>query len=348
MKPQPSTPKHNRGFTLVELLVGIVVAMAAVLVVTQVFRLSEGQRRATSGGDDAQTTGAIALSLLQRELRQAGQGLMTPRLLGCQLDLGGGRSVPSLAPVVINPEGIPKGEDDTDVLLIAYGSGWGSPEGGLIGLQPGPATYAVPGSLSYEAGDRVIATQQNRPDPCALTLTSVLGAPTASTVTVALGVADAANGVLYNLGRAPRFLAYAIRDRRLTVCDLTTQDCSNITAANWTGIADNVVSLRAEYALDTSTPRDGFVDSYAGGAATPTTACGWARVVGLRVVITARNREADKADVTASAPNWSGSASSPITLPGEDWQRYRYKTFESTVPLRNAPGAAESNYATCP
>ena len=44
MKPQHSTPLQARGFSLVELLVGIVVAMAAVLVVTQVFRLSEGQR----------------------------------------------------------------------------------------------------------------------------------------------------------------------------------------------------------------------------------------------------------------------------------------------------------------
>ncbi len=347
MKPQHSTPLQARGFSLVELLVGIVVAMAAVLVVTQVFRLSEGQRRSTSGGDDAQTTGAIALSLLQRDLRQAGQGLMSARLLMCQLDLGGGLSVGALAPVTINPDGIPRGDDNTDVLLVAYGSGWSSPEGGLIGLQPGPATYAVPGSQAYRAGDRVIATPQTRATPCSLTLTNVQGAPTASTVTVAFGVAAVSNGVLYNLGRTPRFVAYAVRGNRLTACDLMTQNCTSSADADWTEIADNIVSLRAQYALDTSAPRDGFVDVYDTSAATPADVCGWSRVVGVRATVVARSRQPESADVAASAPSWSGAASSPITPPGADWQRYRYKTFETTVPLRNAPGATEPAFASC-
>lgn len=347
MKPWHLSHRPARGFTLVELMVGIVVAMAAVLVVTQVFRLSEGQRRSTSGGDDAQTTGAIALSLLQRELRQGGQGLFSPRLLMCQLALGGGRSVASLAPVVINPAGIPAGEDNTDVIMVAHGDGWGSPEGGLIGLQPGPATYAVPGSLSYRPGDRVVATPPTRADPCSLTLTAVQGDPTTSSVTVELGMAGASNGVLHNLGRAPRFLAYAIRDNRLTVCDFMTQNCTNVAPDNWTEVADNIVSLRAEYAFDTSAPRDGFVDSY-DGSATPNTVCGWARVVGVRLAVVARNRQPEKADVAASAPTWSGAASAPIVPPGDDWQRYRYRTFETTVPLRNAPEPTAPGFATCP
>ncbi|MFN3303410.1 MAG: PilW family protein [Roseateles sp.] len=347
MKPQRPLPRPARGFTLVELMVGIVVAMAAVLVVTQVFRLSEGQRRSTTGGDDAQTTGAIALSLLQRELRQAGQGLISPRLLMCQLDLGGGRSVPSLAPVIINPAGIPEGEDNTDVIMVAYGDGWGAPEGGLIGLQPAPATYAVPGSLSYRPGDRVVATPQTRADPCNLTLTRVQGDPTTSTVNVEFGIAGASNGVLFNLGRAPRFLAYAVRNNRLTACDFMTQNCTSVAEGNWTEVADNIVSLRAEYAFDNTAPRDGFVDAY-DATPTPNTPCGWARVVGVRLAVVARSRQPESTDVAASAPSWSGGASSPITPPGSDWQRYRYKTFETTVPLRNAPDRNSAAFATCP
>ncbi|MDR7331072.1 PilW family protein [Roseateles asaccharophilus] len=352
MKPQHSTLLRVRGFSLVELLVGIVVAMAAVLVVTQVFRVSEGQRRTTSGGDDAQTTGAIALSLLQRELRQAGQGLMSPRLLMCQLDLGGGRNIRSLAPVIINPptDVVAEGDDNTDTIVISYGDGWGSPEGGLIGTQPGPATYVVPGSLSYRPGQRVVATPQTRAAPCNLTLTSVAGDPTPSSVTVALGVAGSSNGVLYNLGRAPRFLAYAVRNNRLTVCDFTAQNCASVAAANWNEVADSVVGLRAEYARDTTVPRDGFVDAY--DTTTPTgivpAGCGWERVVGVRLAIVARSRQPDTADVTASAPSWSGGASAPLTPPGADWQRYRYKTFETTVPLRNAPAASEPVFSPCP
>lgn len=339
--------RRERGLSLVELMVGIVVAMAAVLVVTQMFRLSEGQRRTTTGGDDAQMSGAIAISLLQRELRQAGQGIMSPQLLMCQLDLGNGRSVASLAPVIINPAGIPDGDDGTDVLLIAYGAGWASPEGGRIGLQPAPATYAVPGSQSYQVGDRVIATPANRNTPCQLTLTSVSAVPTTSTVTVALGMANAANGVLYNLGRAPRFLAYAVRSQRLTVCELMTQNCTNELPENWTEVADNIVSLRAQYARDTSALRDGTADTFNAANSTLNTPISWGCVVGVRVALVARNRQPEKEDLPIDAPTWSGAASAPLQMPGNDWRRYRYKTFEATVPLRNAPGAGETTFPSC-
>lgn len=339
--------RRERGLSLIELMVGIVVAMAAVLVVTQMFKLSEGQRRTTTGGDDAQMTGAIAISLLQRELRQAGQGLMSNRLLMCQLDLGSGRSVASLAPVIINPAGIPAGDDGTDVLLIAYGAGWASPEGGLIGLQPGPATYAVPGSMSYQIGDRVIVTTQARATPCQLTLTSVAAVPTTAAVTVTLGVPNASNGVLFNLGRTPRFLAYAVRSQRLTACDMLTQDCTNALLENWTEVADNIVSLRAQYARDASTPRDGTADTFDAVNTTLNTPISWGCVVGVRVALVARSRQPETTDVAASAPTWSGAASAPLQMPGDDWQRYRYKTFETTTPLRNAPGAAETTFPSC-
>ena len=127
---------RSRGLSLIELLVGIVVAMVAVVVVMQVFKVSEGQRRATTGGDDAQTTGTVALTLLQRDIRQAGQGLSNNALLDCQLRLPNGRSITRLGPVTINPTGIAAGDANTDVLMVAYGAGLGSPEGSLISAQP--------------------------------------------------------------------------------------------------------------------------------------------------------------------------------------------------------------------
>ncbi|MDR7269015.1 type IV pilus assembly protein PilW [Pelomonas saccharophila] len=339
--------RRVRGFSLVELMVGIVVAMAAVVVVMQVFKVSEGQRRNTSGGDDAQTTGAIAVSLLQRDLRQAGQGFSNEQMLDCQLNLTSTRSIANLAPVIINPPGIPDGEDNTDVLLIGYGSGWGAPEGGLINSQPGAATYAVTAPQAYQLGDRVVAAPQSRASPCVLTLTSLAAAPTSTSVTVTQGMANASNGTLFNLGRAPRFVAYAVRSGQLTACDFMTQDCTSADPANWTDVAEGIVSLRAEYAQDTSTPRDAVADSYSQTVSTATpTYCGWSRIVGLRLVLVARSRQAEKEDVTASAPTWAGAASVSLTDP--DWRRYRYRTFETTVPLRNTPAATAAAFTSCP
>jgi len=333
---------HSRraaGFSLVELMVGIVVAMAAVIVVMQVFKVSEGQRRNTTGGDDAATTGAIALSLLQRDLRQAGQGILMPQMLDCQLDLGNGRSVAQLVPVNINPASIPAGDDNTDVLLINYGSGWGAPEGGSIISQPGPAQYNTAAPQAYQVGDRLVATPAIRTAPCSLNLTGLAAAPAGNTITVGFGIAGASGGMLFNLGRAPRFIAYAVRSGRLTACDFLVQNCTQAAPDNWTEIADNIVSLRAEYAIDTSPTRTLVVGMY--GQSPPTSlflpaTCAWSRIIGVRLVLVARSRQGETADVAAPAPTWSSSASTPITLE-DGWERFRYKTFETTVPLRNVP-----------
>ena len=340
-------PRRALGFSLVELMVGIVVAMAAVVVVMQVFKISEGQRRNTTGGDDAQTTGAIAISLLQRDLRQAGQGFSNAQLLDCQLNLGNGRNVAHLVPVFINPPEIPDGEDNTDVIVIGYGSGWGAPEGGLINSQPGAATYSVTAPQAYQLGDRVVAAPGARATPCVVDLTSLAAAPTATSVTVTQGMANASNGTLFNFGRAPRFVAYAVRSGQLTACDYMTQDCTSADPANWTDVAEGIVSLRAEYAQDTTVPRDALVDSYSQNVAvTAPTWCGWSRIVGVRLALVARSRQAETADVNAPAPSWAGAAS--IALTDTDWRRYRYKTFETTVPLRNTPSASDPAFSSCP
>jgi len=71
---QRSQASRADGFSLVELMVGMVIGMIAIIVVMQVFSLSEGSKRTTTGGDDAQMSGAVALTMLQRDIRQAGYG----------------------------------------------------------------------------------------------------------------------------------------------------------------------------------------------------------------------------------------------------------------------------------
>lgn len=340
-----STLRPYRGFSLVELMVGIVVAMAAVIVVTQIFRVSEGQRRTASGGDDAQTTGAIAMSLMQRDLRQAGQGFSNADLLNCQLQLDATRTLTNFVPVIINPAQVPDGDDDTDVIVVSYGSAWGSPEGSLINSQPDPVTYSVAAPQAFQAGDFVVATPQNRAPNCIVRLTTISQASTPTNAFVTTGMAGASNGTLFNLGQTPRILAYAVRSGRLTVCDFLTQDCTSNDPNNWAEVAEGIVSLRAEYAKDTTVPRDLSVEAY--DQTMPTTMCGWARVVGVRLVLVSRSRQPEKTSVTTAAPTWSGSASSPIVF-SKDWQNYRYKTFETTVPLRNAPPAAATDFIACP
>ena len=129
----PCSPRRAAaGFTLVEIMVGMVIGMLGLIIMMQVFSLSEGQKRTTTGGGDAQSNGAIALFGLQRDLRQAGFGVSDPNLLGCSVALRAGVTLNGFAPVTINHAGIPAGDPNTDTLLLVYSRTRGSPQGDRI------------------------------------------------------------------------------------------------------------------------------------------------------------------------------------------------------------------------
>lgn len=343
-----SRARRMRGVGLVELMVGLVIGMLAIIVVMQVFMQSEGMKRTTTGADDALNSGAIALSMLQRDVRQAGYGTSALALLGCNLALPSGGTVTSIGPATINHASIPAGDANTDTLLLIYGSAAGSPDGDAVVTQPNTTTYAVATPTSFRVGDRIIAvdnataTTRPKPLPCALTLepvVTVTSSPSSPHVTVATGVAGMTNGMLFNLGPSPRLQAYAVRGGDLTVCDYLINDCGDAASVDdrtvWVPTGSNIVSLRAEYGVDTTpAPMDGIVDAYE--RVTPADECGWARVSSLRVALVARSGQMEKTDVTVAAPMRAASASTAIDLSARaDWQRFRYRLFETTVPLRN-------------
>lgn len=75
MLPLHSTTRNHRhiqGFSLVEIMVGMVIAMLGIIIMMQMFAIFEGQKRTTTGGDDALNAGAIALYGIQQNVQQAG------------------------------------------------------------------------------------------------------------------------------------------------------------------------------------------------------------------------------------------------------------------------------------
>ena len=51
---------HRRGCGIVEVMVGVVIGLVALLIIYQALALSEGYRRTTTAGGDAQSTGMIS------------------------------------------------------------------------------------------------------------------------------------------------------------------------------------------------------------------------------------------------------------------------------------------------
>lgn len=66
--------QRQRGFSLVELMVGMTIGLIVVLIITLTLSVSEGYRRTTTFGSDAQINGLVALRALEAEVRMAGYG----------------------------------------------------------------------------------------------------------------------------------------------------------------------------------------------------------------------------------------------------------------------------------
>ncbi|MGD9953923.1 MAG: PilW family protein, partial [Burkholderiales bacterium] len=78
--------RRSLGFTLVELMVGVLIGLIGTVVIFQVFAVSESQKRTTTGGSDAQLNGVFGLFQIERDVRMAGYGLNYLALLGCQIN----------------------------------------------------------------------------------------------------------------------------------------------------------------------------------------------------------------------------------------------------------------------
>jgi len=330
--------KRSAGMGLVEIMVALLIGMFGVLVMMQVLSVTEEQKRTTTSGNDAMNEGVMGLYAMQTDLRMGGYGLTDLKLLGCSLTLRAGVVLSRLAPVVINSSNITGKDANTDSLLVLYGNTTGTPQGVNVvasgNVVQTPSAFAV--------NDWVVAGPASPPSPCSLTLERVANVDaTNRNVTLVSGAALTSGDVLFNLGQGIRAVGYAIRGGNLSMCDFTDtgRDCTQASA--WVPIANNMVSLRAQYGRDTTAPNmDAVVDTYDQTA--PTTACQLMRTPAVRLALVARSTQGEKDVVTTAAPVWEGSLDAsgnpahPIVLTGfSDWQKYRYKVFQTMVPLRN-------------
>jgi type IV pilus assembly protein PilW len=240
---------------MVEILVAIVIGMLVVIIIMQVLTQSEAGRRTTSNVAGAQTGGQLATFLIQRDLIQAGQGLVidnfvfgytpsnTPSLLNCRVASNLPFNGLPVVPVAIIPAGIapgspdnlwniPQGDADSDMIAVAFGMATTMVEG--VNVDPNPPA-AVPPVFPLASAPYGINAAPGERDYMIVSengLDCTLGKAVAVDVaarTVTLDQAPVAGystrAALYNLGpsnladRWPRFAVYAVRNGMLTVCN---------------------------------------------------------------------------------------------------------------------------------
>ena len=76
-----------QGFSIIELMVGLVIGLLTLLAIYQLFAVSEGRRRTVAAVSQAQSAGALALFAIEREIRSAGLGFasLDTTFLGCKV-----------------------------------------------------------------------------------------------------------------------------------------------------------------------------------------------------------------------------------------------------------------------
>ena len=336
--------RRQTGFGLVEIMVAMLIGMFGVLIMMQVLTVSEEQKRTTTSGNDAMNEGVLALYAIQSDARMAGYGITDPKILGCSLQLRAGVTLTGMAPVVINAANITGADANTDTLLVFYGNSYGTPQG--VTVTATGNTVQTPSA--FVINDWVIIAPAARPAPCNLALDRVSNVA-GQVVTLASGAAMTAGATLFNLGQSYRAIGYAIRGGNLTSCDYANAAVNCTVAGEWNSISSSIVSLRAQYGRDTTMPgMDMIVDSYdqvsPNPAVTPNTLCGWSRISAIRMALVARSTLMEKDEVTGGAPIWDGSVANvppgstaaAVDLTGDaNWKNYRYKVFQSLVPIRN-------------
>lgn len=157
----------NRGVGLVEIMVGVVIAMIAMLIMMQVFSVYEGQKRTLTFGADAQTNGAVALYSIEREARLAGYGLADSAFLDCPFITVWRQSrattqTVQFAPFQINPPPaqVLAGDANTDVVAFSFGSQDLFVRGVAVDQPAGPAAdLKVDNRAGFSSGDIVVGVQ---------------------------------------------------------------------------------------------------------------------------------------------------------------------------------------------
>lgn len=345
---------RQQGMSLVELMVGILVGLMVVLAASGSLAFFEAQRTTSLSGNAAMNSGMMGGYLLQRDLRNAGVGLLNGSQLSCtRLNLyfnGATRADGSaVAPVQIVDGGA--GPDTISVFFADSVLG-SAPMNLTRGLTTAGENLHVSSASGVQAGDVVLIAGNAATDPCSVAQVSSIaaGASDVDLVRAAGGAfpwnpADpagafataplySAGGVVMRTGSNITWRNYSAAGGSLTARDQIT----NVSVQ----VATNVVTLQAQYGVT-----DGIsnivrrwvdaTDEWANPTADLITRI---RAVRFSVVVRSARREivkdaSNNCIITTVAPSpWPDVA--PLDLSADpEWQCYRYQVYASIVPLKN-------------
>jgi type IV pilus assembly protein PilW len=338
---------RERGATLVDVLVGLVIALLTIAVVYQAFVLVQTVGRSTAAAADAQGSAAFALFAVAAQAANAGAGLApaADHLDACP---AAADVALSLRPIdVLITDGGAADRPDTLVVRQSFARGVAAPVA-FAGPVAAGADFRVESSDGFDVGDRIAVISPA--GACLVTSVTGVASGGAGVLDIAhspVTVDFPATSVVLNLGPAQR-AATARYD--LVAGTLRSTDVSNADAPN--PLVSNIVNVKFQYGIDSD--GDGALDTWVAATA----GSSWsatailaaprsllARIKALRIGVIARTERPER--TRTRGDHWvlfdcelDDKALCPGRLEGTIAATaaggYRYRALETVVPLRNA------------
>jgi len=284
----------------------------------------------------------------------------------------GGTGITGMAPIAITDGVSSSGVNASDSITIRYAN---SQTGGTVSQitawNNGTATATLGSNIGCQVDD---VTLVSAGATCAMSKTTAVTAWGASPITVTLAnTANAANNA--NLACLGQWIevTYAVNqatgnlDRTVRVNGVSDGTTVHGFVTGTSPSVVGVVNLQAQYGISTTATSNQvvqWVDATAGGTWDPAlvTAADRNRIKAVRIAVIARNAKIEPSAVTSACSSTSAATPTglcawdattalpnPIVAPfvaspaptvdlhfaDANWARYRYRVFESIIPLRN-------------
>jgi len=358
----------QRGFNLLELLVGIMVGMLVIYGSVKIYAVSDDRNRTVGAKNDTQATVALVAHMLEQDIRLGGRGFShfeSDPVLGCEMTVHNSNASPTSAQFKLFPVYIVDGENGApDEIHVFYGN---SP----VRVIPDTVvdgdnnTKLVGNKGGFLTGDKVLLTREDtNAKKCAIMeiterlddedtegsilkhdagisyqseYESDLGKLRTASMNADAGTVESfTGGHAFSLGPAPVFHRWYIDSSPWLDSRLMRQNRmphSQEEQKN-TEVGVNIVDLQAQYGYFVE-GCENFQWVEPSQLNDDPESYQWENMVAVRFALLIRDPHYRKEPYVAQNPVWSGGE---FVMPGQGgaaWHRYGYEVQEVVVPLRN-------------
>ncbi|QJC56443.1 hypothetical protein HC248_01749 [Polaromonas vacuolata] len=367
------TASNQNGVSLIETMVGLVLGILVTLVITQVWGLFESQKQRSISSTSAQSSGLLAMTELEQDIRSAGAGLNNSLAFSCanvySYFQNGNVSVSpipayagalGLIPVQITDGG--SGANSSDTLIVKRGADFlGSIATTITTTMPSSSSELnVSSTAGFFVDDVVVAVDSSSGVCTVMKLTQVQASasklqhnpggtpsnnPSNSFQNTNGWPAYPSGAQLFKVGELLSHV-YAVNIKN----ELSLVDYTDALVATTSALAPDIVTIKAQYGVANTGSQN--VSAWVKADA----ASGWnvlnadkvMRIKAIRLVVVSRSTKKEATNVSFPCTNSTGtvlnangpcawSDSEPlINLSGStDWQQYRYRVYQTIIPIRN-------------